>query len=169
MKRQKKSEYIDLYININKCIYIYINIWETDGHEVRLVEGRVGAGELIHWPLSLGWLSCCHSVPWWAFDLPHPPPSSSHLHALSPYSGHPPPFFFSGGLIPTLAMPKHFHEQGVLEEKTSLEMHFFFKSPFGLYWAAAVAVHPVSALPDPLDAHSSTSTASVAGKQKTHW
>lgn len=94
-EKTKKSKYIYLYINVK-----YKYIWETDGREVRLVEGRVGAGELIHWPLSLGWLSCCHSVPWWAFDLLLTP---THL-LLAPYSGHTPP-----SLCPTLPLVGDFH------------------------------------------------------------
>lgn len=47
LKRQKR---VCISISINTQNYIC----ETDRHETRLVEGRVGAGGLIHWPLSLG-------------------------------------------------------------------------------------------------------------------
>lgn len=45
-----------------------ISIIMRDRQEARLVEGRVGAGELIHWPLSLGdspAIILCLGEPWW--------------------------------------------------------------------------------------------------------
>lgn len=51
-----------------------------------LLKGEWEQGGLYTGPLSLGWLSCCHSVPWWAFYLP----SLLFLTPLSPYSGHNP-------------------------------------------------------------------------------
>lgn len=109
MKRQKR-------------VCISIDLYETDRLEVRLVEGRVGAGELIHWPLSLGWLSCCHSVPWWAFYLPSFSLSSSSVptQVIPPL---PPLSSSSGGAehFDSHTMPKQrFHKQEALKKRKPL-------------------------------------------------
>lgn len=173
MKRQKR-------VSIYK--YKYISIWETDRHEARLVEGRVEAGELIHWPLSLGWLSCCHSVPWWAFDLPCPPRSllrspcpHPDLLLLSSFSS-------SNLILPLLVLwwglllfqpppcQNTSTSKGHLKRRPHFKCFFFpfgkkkkkKEAPVGPYWEAAVVVVPCPGTPHPHDARLSASAASVA-------
>lgn len=190
-EKTKKSEYIYLYIQyMNKYIYI----WETDRHEARLVEGRVGAGELIHWPLSL-WvtllLSFCALV---SLRLPSSSSSScassSHLPTQVTLSLPPPPprpssggaesFHFVPSPCQNTSMSKRgggtWREDLILNKVLRKERRRQKKAPFGLYWEAAVVVRPRPGTPHPLDARSSASAASVAEKdllkktnKKTHW
>lgn len=73
--------------------WVYLSIYErqTGGQACWRESGRGGAHTLVPLP---EWLSCCHSVPWWALvtvvmlpDLPSPPSPTRW-----PYSGcHPSP------------------------------------------------------------------------------